>query len=64
MVDGKSVTMTREEEIRENQNRTALHLAINSGNKNSSDIILKYMSKIKYNSSKNYKDLFDKLVEF
>ena len=45
-------------------NKTALHLAIKEGNKKCADILLKFMSKINYNSSKNFKDLFDQLVEF
>ena len=45
-------------------NNTALHIAMRQGNKMSADVILRYMSKIGYNSSRNFKDLFNQLVEY
>ena len=45
-------------------NNTALHVAVRQGNTKSADIILEYMAKIKYDSSRNFKDIFSKLVEY
>ena len=44
-------------------NNTALHVAVRQGNTKSADIILEYMAKIKYDSSRNFRDIFSKLVE-
>ena len=43
---------------------TALHLAQRAGNNRSIEIILKFLSKIPFNSSKNIADILPDLVEF
>lgn len=43
---------------------TALHLALRAGNNRSIEIILNFLSKIPYNSSKNICDVMHELVEF
>jgi hypothetical protein len=42
---------------------TPLHLAFREGNNRSINIILRYMSKIKYNASETIRDILPELVE-
>ena len=38
---------------------SALHMAVQEGNTRSVNILLKYMAMVKFNSSRNFKDIFN-----
>lgn len=42
---------------------SALHQAVRSGNQRSTDLLLDQLSKLDYNSSRNYVSIFEQLVE-
>jgi len=44
--------------------KTALKIALDSGDNRIVDIILQYMAKVEFNSSKNFAYLFPKLLEY
>ena len=44
--------------------KSALHMAVQEGNTRSVNILLKYMAEVKFNSSKNFRSIFDQLVEY
>ena len=43
---------------------TPLYMAVEENNNRSVDIILSYMNKIKFNSSRNFMNVFPKLVNY
>lgn len=43
---------------------SVLHMAIQSQNNKSAEIILNYMAKTKWSDSNQFKDIFDKLIEY
>jgi hypothetical protein len=43
---------------------TPLYMAVHANNNRSADVILEYMSKIKFNSSRNIMSVFSKLVNY